>query len=149
MRCNAEISLWGATDMLREVYRFRATIDFVLELEMAVTASLILMSLMIPDSARYVALYHAVLDAFLAFYLLIRYLSLLMTAKKHKMEGWLDEPPLIYVPFLNVAIPLAFFIGNSFLAFSWAPTINWLALLIGYNAALLGIVATLYYFFDS
>ncbi|MCI4407763.1 MAG: hypothetical protein JHC26_01635 [Thermofilum sp.] len=133
----------------KKVNSYGATTEFALRLEMSVTASLILISLMIPDSARYLALFHAMMDVLLTFYLFIRYLGLLKYVKEHKMEGWLKEPPLSYAPYLNIAIPLAFFIGNLFSAFSWAPTNNWLVLLIGYNAVLLGIVATLYHFFDS
>jgi len=134
-------------DILAKADRFWTAAENVLKLELSATASLVLLSLIVPDSARFLAFYHAVMDAFLLLYLFASYFSLVKYAEEHEMRDWLREPPLSYAPFLIATVPLALFIGNWFLAFGGAPSNEWLGLLAGYNAVMLGAVAVAYLVF--
>jgi len=134
-------------EALVRIDKLWTAVERVLVLDTLAAASLSWQSLWSRGSAMSLILYHAVMDAFVLFYLFARYFTERKRVEEWELHHLLREPPLSYAPSLMATVPFSLFAGHLFLVFGGAPSNEWLGLLAGYAVAMLGIIATAYLVF--
>jgi hypothetical protein len=137
----------GVFEELVRIDKLWAAVERVLVLDALAAASLSWQSLWGRGSAMSLILYHAVMDAFVVFYLFARHFTERKRVEECELYHLLREPPLSYAPSLMATVPFSLFAGHLFLVFGGAPSNEWLGLLAGYVVAMLGIIAAAYLVF--